>query len=193
MTITEKIRRHMANNPRRATHDSRRIHVSERMSTRDQKIVADPAPRNPDIFGNTTAFSGRLAEIVAAVVATINTLPANERGAARSFAVCKIADAAAPADHPSAKLGHDPDASPSVPETDQREGGSLGAGPAGSRSTAAAMNDANRNYWDRAGNRYLSRDAAAIAAPGSIRAINLANSQFYGSQPKAPGRRWGER
>ena len=170
--------------------------MSERLSTRDRRIVTDPAPRSPDIFRNTTAFSGPLAESVTAVVATIDPLPANERGAARSFAVCKIADAAAPADHPSAKLGHDPDASPSVPETDQREGGSLGAGPAGSRSTAAAMNDANRNYWDRVGNRYRAgaRDsAAAISAPGSIKAVQLANESYWSKMPRAVTKPWGSR
>jgi len=149
---------------------------------RDIKITADPQPRNPGLFPNSTAWNGRLAEVVAAVVATINTLPAKDRGLARSFAVRSIADAEAPPGHPSRELGHDLDASPSVKQNDETE-----------TATPAAMNDANRNYWDRAGNRYLSRDAAAIAAPGSIRAINLANSQFYGSQPKAPGRRWGER
>jgi len=204
MTTSEKIRRHLASHPRRATQDSRRIHVTERLPTRDQKITADPAPRNPDIFGNSTAFTGRLAEMVAAVVATINTLPAKDRGAARSYAVVRIADAMG--DHPSQKLGHGDDGE-DPEQTDELTGGSMSRGPAGSYSTAgtrelgtamtpAAVQRMNSNYWDRVGNRYRAdaRDSAAeISAPGSIRAISLANREFYANQPTAPGRRWGER
>jgi hypothetical protein len=71
----------------------------------------------------------------------IAALPAAERGAARSFAVCRIADAAAPADHPSARLGHEDD---DIGATDE-----LGAGPAGSLSTATPeeINDSNRRHF----------------------------------------------
>jgi hypothetical protein len=160
---------------------------------RDVKITAERGEFNPSLFGNSTAATGRLRNAVAAVADAIAALPAKDRGAARSFAVCKIADAEAPVGHPSRTLGHPAE---NDGHDDARQNDELGAGPAGSRTTATPtdVQKANQDYWDSVSNRYLARDsAAAIARPGTPRAVQLANSQFYSNQPKVTTKGWGQR
>jgi hypothetical protein len=191
-TIAQKIKAHLR---RRPTRDAgRRISVQERMTFTDAKLEAAPAPRNPDLHG--LHWVGDLEPIGRALRQMTNVT-------LRDRLTKAIIDAEAPVGHPSRTLAHEDGDDPE--QTDELTGGSMSRGPAGSYSTAGtrelgtAMTPAdvqrmNSNYWDSVSNRYLARDsAAAIARPGTPRAVQLANSQFYSNLPKATTRRWGER
>ena len=192
-TITQKIREHFRRHPTRTRDSGRRITVQERLPTRDTIVKAEPLEQNPSMHG--LHWVGDLEPVGRALRSMTNV-------ALRDRLTKAIVDAVA--NYPAAKLGHEDDTD-DVDATDELTGGSMSRGPAGSYSTAgtrelgtamtpAAMQDANRRYWDKVGNRYLAgaRDsAAAISAPGSIRAVQLANEKFY-SRPPVTTKRWGQ-
>ena len=127
------------------------------------------------------AYSAGLRDAVRRVQDAISALPAAQRGGARSYAVIAITDASAPPGHPSRELGHPADDG----DDDAQQG-----------TTPAAMQDANRDFWDRVGNRYRAgaRDRAAeIARPGTPRAVQLGNESFWANQPKVTTKGWGQR
>jgi hypothetical protein len=61
----------------------------------------------------------------------------------------------------------------------------------GSGASPAAVNAANKDYWDKIGQRYSNRDAAKLSAPGTIKSIQTANETYWANQPKFRGGRFG--
>jgi hypothetical protein len=189
LTITQKIKRHMA---RTRTTDAikPRVSVTERVSTADTINEAIPLPRQTKMFGRN--FVGYVQSLppqdADKLIAALERDAEAERRQRSALGKGPAGSTStAPDPGPEAELSAaeqilwdvrnnqrppNSNAAPGEPEFDAAESGYT-------ESPVGKMQRANDAHWKRTS----AADAAAIARPGTPRAVQMANEKFWANQP----------